>query len=77
MAERALALATVAGDDRLARRADVAAGIGYVGGGDGDGYPRLERYTEVLEVEGAIGAGEFLAELSAVSGPTSNAPMTR
>lgn len=61
--------AAMAGDDRLARRADVALGIAQVALGDLDALARMDRYHEVLEVEGPAAAGPFLAEVVAPALP--------
>lgn len=64
-AEAARERASVAGDDRVVLRAEVAAGVGKVATGDAEGHAQLGRYGEILAAEGAQTAGVFLAEVVA------------
>lgn len=65
VANHARELAERAGAPRLLRRAEVAQGVGRLATGDSGGQDQLIRYVEVLEVEGAVAAGAFLAEVVA------------
>jgi DNA-binding CsgD family transcriptional regulator len=64
-ATEAAALAERGGDERLARRADVALGVALSAVADAGGPPRLARYREVLAEEGARRSATFLVEVVA------------
>lgn len=65
VAKSALEQADRAGSPNLARRAEVALGGLRLARGDLDGQAMLDRYAEVLEVEGALASAPFLAEVVA------------
>ncbi len=64
-AKLALEQARRAGDTRLERRAEVATGAVRLARGDIGGADLLDRHVEILDCEGALAAGAFLAEVVA------------
>jgi len=65
VAEEARRLAEAAGDPALLRRAVVCGGAAGVPAGRPDAWPELERYHEMLDLDGASAVGVFLAEVVA------------
>lgn len=63
VAQAAAEWAAAVGDEQLVRRADVTLGVAQLALGDLEGQQRLARYREVLDEEGAVEAGVFLAEV--------------
>lgn len=65
VAKAAVALADRAGATDLTRRADVVLGGVRLARGEIEGQQHLDRYVDVLEVEGPVAAARFLAEVVA------------